>query len=182
MAEQVADACPAPGRFDKLGREQARHADAQRRVSEPHQDQSEQEIGNGDTDVINNRKEIIDERVWMRRAQNAGRYRDDPGEDKRKQSQHNRQHKPFADQFIIGPLIFQRQAEIAAHDVFHPALVLNFNRLIETELLLEGRDLGFINRRSRRSQRRNITVQKVTGRCLDQDKNDDRKQEEQQGQ
>ena len=77
----------------------------------------------------------------MGRRIDAGRDRDHPGQHEGEERQRQRQPQSLADQVGVGPLVLERQAEIAVHQVLHPQEVLHDHRLVEPVLAPHRRDL-----------------------------------------
>ena len=72
--------------------------------------------------------------------------RDRPGQHEAECGQRQREPELLADQVDVGPLVFERQAEVAMQQVCHPAEVLDGDRLIEAVLPAQGLQLLEIDR------------------------------------
>ena len=118
----------------------------------------------------------------MGRRVDAGGDRQHPGQHEGEQGQRQRQAQHVADQLGVGPLVLQRQAEIAVDQMLQPHQVLDEERLIEPILRPQRRDLLGRQRRARRRQGRDIRRQEVTRRRLDDGEDDERIDQHQQRQ
>ena len=66
-------------------------------------------------------------------------------------------------------------------EALHPAEILDVDRLVEPELLLERLDLRRVHGGTRGGQRGHVAGQEIARRRLDQREDDDREQEQQHG-
>ena len=82
----------------------------------------------------------------MGRRIDAGRDCNRPGQHEAECSQRQRQPELLANEVDVGPLVFERQAEVALQQVCHPPEVLDGDRLIEAVLGAQGLQLLEIHR------------------------------------
>ena len=173
MGEKVPQLGPAPRRVGVLGRIEAGDADVEIGEGDPHQDQRQHEVGRGDADIVDDGEDVVADRARMGRRIDAGRDGDRPGEEEGEQGERQREADLLADEVGVGPLVLQRQAEIALHQVLHPQEVLHDHRLVEPVLGAPCLDLLLRDRRARRGQRGDIRRQEVARRRLDDDEDDE---------
>jgi hypothetical protein len=172
----------ATRRVDVIGREQAGDAHVEIGEGDPHQDQRQHEVGRGDADIVDHGQDVIADRARVCGGVDAGRDRQHPGEHEGEESERQRQPQHLADQLGIGPLVLERQAEVAVQQMLHPQEVLHDHRLIEAVLVPHGGDLLGRQRGTRRGKRRHIGRQEVSRRRLDDDEDDERVDHHQQRQ
>jgi hypothetical protein len=82
----------------------------------------------------------------MGRRIDAGRDRDRPGQHEAEGGERQRQPELLADEVDVGPLVFERQAEVAMQQVFDPPGVLDDDRLIEAVLPTQRLELLEVHR------------------------------------
>ena len=118
--EQIEHPAPAPRRVDVVGREQAGDADVEIGEGDPHQDQRQHEVGRGHADIVDHRQHVIAERARMGRRVDAGRHRQHPGQHEGEEGERHGEPELLADQLGIGPLVLERQAEVAVQQMLRP--------------------------------------------------------------
>ena len=89
------------------------------------------------------------------------------------------QHEPLADQLRVGPLVLERQPEVALEDVRHPLPVLDVERLVEPVVPSQRVELLRADRAPGGGEGRHVGRQEVAGRRL-HDREDGHREDEQQ--
>ena len=179
MLEKVEHARNAPRRLHEVGREQPRDRYAEVGEGAPHEDQRQHEIGRRHADVVDHGQQVVDGRARVHRRVDAGRDRDDPGEDEGQERQDHREHQAFADQLGVRALVLEREAEVPLREILHPFQVLDPYRPVEPVLAPERLDLLGADGAARRRECRHVGREEVARRRLHDCAHGDREEEEQ---
>lgn len=83
----------------------------------PHEHEGEHEVGGGHADAVQDREHVVERRARMSGRIDPGRDGHGPGEHEREQRERDREGQPLADQLGVGPLVLEREPEVAAHEV-----------------------------------------------------------------
>ena len=152
VLQEVIRLCQAPGRLEVIGREEATHALIEVGVPDVHEDQSQQEVGDGEAAEPDDREGVVGQGVLAHGRVYAHWYGEGPRHQDREPCQGDRERNTVAYELLYGALArygrSDRPAEIALQQLPHPVcvpLVLGAVKgQIGAQLGLLGPELSFV--------------------------------------
>ncbi len=169
MLEQVDELCPAPGGELVFRREQPADIGIEELEREIHQDEREEKIRHGEADETEEGEDVVADRILPDGGEDADRHGDAPGQDDRRDRDHHGEPETVADHLGHRPHPFHRLAEIALAHAIHPFRVLHVDRPVEPVELAQRLRLLERNGAAARRQPRDVGVDEIAGRQLDDD-------------
>ncbi len=174
VLQEVPELREAPRRELEIGREQPADVGVEELEREIHQDEGEEEIRYRQPDEAEEGEEVVAERILPDRGVDADRQGDAPGQDDRGDRDHHGHPQFLADHLGDRPHPLHRLAEIAFRDAADPFGVLDVDRPVEA--VEDAQGLGLLRRDQAAARRepRDIGVDEIAGRQLDDDEGQNR--------